>query len=246
MLGKVSFLNNNSIKIIACLTMLIDHIGLMLFPGVATFRIIGRIAMPLFAFCIAQGCKYTKNKLKYFLMVFLLGVLCQTVYFIVEPKNIYFGILITFSVSILLIYSFNFVKKCFLEKNVSFIYKILSLLIFIALLFGAYLFCRTFRVDYGILGCLIPVICSISDFKNINCSEWLKKLDNNFTQFVCFVLAMAFYTAITTATFSDYSLFAIIFILFYNGKRGKLNLKYAFYIFYPLHLVVLEAIAFLI
>ena len=246
MLGKLSFLNNNSIKIIACLSMLIDHIGLMLFPSVAIFRIIGRIAMPLFAFCIAQGCKYTKNKLKYFLMVFLLGAICQTVYFIVSPTSVYFGILITFSFSILLIYALQYIKKCFFESGVKVANKILSIVIFAVLGAGVYLFCRNFRVDYGFMGCLIPVICSLTDFKGVNTSEAVKKIDNLFTQFLCFVLAMLFYYYKSTSMFSVFSLASIIFVLLYNGKRGKLNLKYLFYVFYPLHLVVLEGISYLI
>jgi hypothetical protein len=43
-----------------------------------------------------------------------------------------------------------------------------------------------------------------------------------------------------------YCLFAIIPLIFYNGKPGTKKLKYAFYIFYPAHLVIIEGIALLI
>ena len=43
------------LKLIAMLTMLVDHIGLLFFPEIMAFRIVGRIAMPLFAYGIAQG-----------------------------------------------------------------------------------------------------------------------------------------------------------------------------------------------
>ena len=43
-----------------------------------------------------------------------------------------------------------------------------------------------------------------------------------------------------------YSLFAIPLLALYSGKRGKANLKYFFYIFYPLHLVVIQAISMII
>ena len=55
--------------------------------------------MPIFAFMIAEGCKYTKNKLKHFLMIFILGVICQVVYFI-NDQSLLMGILIVFSFSI--------------------------------------------------------------------------------------------------------------------------------------------------
>lgn len=246
MLGKVSVFSNNSIKIIACLAMLIDHLGLMIFPSQPIFRIIGRIAMPLFGFCIAQGCKFTKNKLKYFLLVFLLGVACQAVYFIVNPSDIYFGILITFSLSILLIYSLQFVKKSFFEKGIKIYIKILSLVIFIGLLFGAKAFCNSFRVDYGFKGVMLPLICSLFDFRRINASENVKRIDCLFTQFLSFVLAMVYYRFNNQSMHVDYSLISILIILLYNGKRGKLNLKYLFYVFYPLHLVIIEAITYLL
>ena len=70
------FLNGNALKYIAALTMLIDHAGLLLFPRNILFRIIGRLAFPIFAFMIAEGCRYTRNKLKYFLSVFILGFAC--------------------------------------------------------------------------------------------------------------------------------------------------------------------------
>ena len=57
--------------------MAFDHIGVALFPKVAILRYIGRLAFPIFAFMIAEGAKYTRNKVKYFLMIFIIGVICQ-------------------------------------------------------------------------------------------------------------------------------------------------------------------------
>ena len=62
----MKILNRNVLKIIALITMLIDHIGLVFFPGIEIFRIIGRISFPIFAFMIAEGCEHTENKKKYF------------------------------------------------------------------------------------------------------------------------------------------------------------------------------------
>lgn len=56
-------MNTDMLKLIAMLTMLVDHIGLLFFPEIMAFRIVGRIAMPLFAYGIAQGyqnhCRFT-------------------------------------------------------------------------------------------------------------------------------------------------------------------------------------------
>ena len=50
------------IKLLAALFMLIDHIGAILFPQSVGFRIIGRISMPLFAYCVARGFYYSERK----------------------------------------------------------------------------------------------------------------------------------------------------------------------------------------
>lgn len=50
------------IKLIAALTMLIDHIGLMFFPGNAVFRIVGRLSFPLFAYCLARGYESSRQR----------------------------------------------------------------------------------------------------------------------------------------------------------------------------------------
>ena len=52
----------------------------MFFPKIELLRVIGRLSFPIFAYMIAEGSYYTKHKLRYFLMVFILGVICQVAY----------------------------------------------------------------------------------------------------------------------------------------------------------------------
>ncbi len=56
---------NDTLKIIAMITMLVDHIGVLFFPGITLFRTIGRIAFPIFAYQIALGYTYTHDRNKY-------------------------------------------------------------------------------------------------------------------------------------------------------------------------------------
>ena len=85
-MNKIKCLTNNQLKIIACISMLFDHLGFMVFPKLIIFRILGRLAFPIFAFMIAEGCYYTRNKLKHFLTIF--GSIINvglTPTFIIEP-----------------------------------------------------------------------------------------------------------------------------------------------------------------
>ena len=253
-LKKVRILNSNSLKLLAAFFMLLDHIGVVFFPSeLGLLRILGRISMPLFAFAIAEGCRYTKNKWKHFFLLFGLGTACQLVYFIFDPNTIYLGILITFSFSTLMIYALQFAKKCTFEEKPNPIRAVCAWLLFILLVVGVYVFCQHFTVDYKFYGCILPVCASIFDFHRIPAPSILKKLDNLPIRVLCMAIPMilvVLFPEIPVLTLNNkamqpiivYSLIAIPLLLLYNGEKGKRNMKYFFYIFYPLHLGILEGI----
>ncbi len=68
------------LKIIACLTMLVDHVGYVFFPGQLWLRMIGRIAFPLFAWYVAVGFERTSNRGRYLLRLTGWGILSQIPY----------------------------------------------------------------------------------------------------------------------------------------------------------------------
>ncbi len=68
------------LKLVAIVTMFIDHLGAAIFPQYRVMRYIGRIAFPIFAYCIAVGCIYTRNIGKYALRVLVMAVLTQPLY----------------------------------------------------------------------------------------------------------------------------------------------------------------------
>lgn len=229
--GLKKGLSSNLIKIIALITMTIDHFGVMLYPSVDVLRIIGRISFPLFAFSIAEGCKYTKNKLKHFLLIFFLGVLCQIVFYFANG-DIYQGILISFSLSILLIYAYDYAIK---TKNIWAYLLVMLVLTAVALLnFVLPLAFKknTFYFDYGFTGIILPLLIFIpKDYR-------LKLL---------FALVGTILVSLESRwSLQWWSLLSIILLALYNGKKGKLNIKYLFYIYYPLHFIVLYGIQMLL
>ncbi len=237
-------MTRNQLKIIACISMLIDHIGYILFPQVTLLRYIGRIAMPIFAFFIGEGCLYTKNRMKYFLRVFLLGVLCQSVYIIESlithsGKGTYLNILLTFSVSIILCSAFIFMKESF-EKDIKG-EKAKGVVLFaftLIAVFALAIFCEGSKntagieitFDYGLGGICLPLFAAVSKDRK-------KKLLSFGVALIIFVFT--FYESIY---FRLWALIPLVLLMYYNGKGGKANLKYFFYAFYPVHLAMLYAI----
>jgi len=65
------------IKLVAMVTMLIDHTGAIFFPGVLEMRIIGRIAFPLYCFGIVMGFAHTRSWPKYALRLFIGALVTQ-------------------------------------------------------------------------------------------------------------------------------------------------------------------------
>ncbi len=238
--------SGNQLKVLAAILMVVDHVGLMFFQSVAVFRYIGRLSMPIFAFMIAEGCRYTKNKTKYFGLLFSLAVVCQLFYALVQPKNLYFSILVTFSFGILVVYSLEYFKKSFLEKGKSFRIKILSALLLLFAVAFVFVFRKYFKIDYGFWGCMLPAFASLLDFRRVD-NQALKKFDKLPLRVLCFAVGLLILVFTSSdISFSIYSLLALPLLFLYSGERGKLKMKYFFYIFYPLHLVVLGGILMLI
>ncbi len=229
--------------------MLIDHAGLILFPEYTVFRMIGRLAFPIYAYCIAEGFFYTRNRLKYFLRLLTLGVICQIPY-ILAGHPLKLMIPITFSLSIAMMFFTNNAKCAFAGDKSSlskFIEKLLNCdisssadrIISISTLTLAtatiYLLCYYVDVDYGFLGVMLPVFTSLFPDRT-----------RRFFMFTAGLIALCIYYVYLGGTIQLFSLFAVPLIAMYNGNPGKVRMKYFFYVFYPAHLAILYLIAAII
>ena len=227
---------NNQLKIIAMVSMLCDHVGLLFFPEADIFRIIGRIAFPIFAYMIAEGCRYTKNRAKYLGMIAGMGIVFQLVY-LVAMGSLYQGILVTFSLAIITIYALDGILKskklwCVLASVTSLAFVVFFVFVLPILLKGT-----DFDIDYGLWGILLPVAVYF--------------LPNRIARTIgtaILLLARAIHYTIVPVALGPLQWFALLSVLFlalYNGERGRAKMKYVFYIFYPAHLVILYGIAIL-
>ena len=212
------------LKIIAIITMFIDHVGYLVNDGkLSYFNYIGRIAFPIFAFQISEGYIHTKNLKKYFLRLFLFALISQIPFMLFDriiTNEINLNIFFTLFLGLATIFIYD---KCK--------YKILGILAGVAIgLIAQFSHC-----DYGFYGVAIILIFYI--FKNnfINASLF-------------FTLATAIRYSIPLIKYGNannritmlflFTCFPIIFIALYNGKKGK-DTKYLLYLFYPIHLLLI-------
>ena len=228
---KVFGLSGNMLKIIAAISMAIDHIGVILFPDIMLLRIIGRLAFPIFAFMIAEGCRYTKNRLRYFSVLALFAVVFQ-VFYTLFTQDMYLNIFFTLSFAVLIIYGLQFLSSAIQGRSViKIIFSATALVIIIACV---YIAGQYFLIDYGFWGCMFPAFSYVVPA----CKSLYVKL----LRAALFAVGMFPLIGSVEIPVQAYEFFALIPLLLYNGKRGRYNMKYFFYLFYPLHIVIIYAI----
>ena len=237
-----------AIKLIAIITMFCDHFGDAMLGRFSVLNIIGRIAFPLFCFQIVIGYKHTKNINKYIIRLLLFGIISQIPFSLFtysytgrfDLLNVYF----TLAFGLLAVYLLDILPKK---------YK------FIAVVFDIFLMiiAEFLQTDYGWFGvCLIICIYLFYNDKKANISN----SETSLTFFNNNLLFSIVFFALVVIKYSNYfvagsctmaivqilgTFFPIIFMLLYNGKKGH-SMKYFFYVFYPLHLLILVIAHYLI
>lgn len=225
---KTPGLTGNQLKILALITMTCDHVGIQLLPQFPILRILGRLSMPIFAYMIAEGCRYTHDRKRYLLRLVLLAALCQAVYF-VAMRSLYMCILVTFSLSVSLIYALdNRVRRQTPAASAIF-WGTLALVAVVCQLLPDLI--PGFGIDYGLIGVLLPVVIYFEPRRNqrlliFTLGLILLSLDLGGNQWI--------------------SLAAVPLLALYNGQRGKYHIGTFFYLYYPLHLAVIYLISLLL
>ena len=205
------------LKLIALFTMALDHVGLFLFTEVEILRIIGRLAFPIFAYLIAEGCIHTRNKWKYLLRIIICATAYQIVIFFVGP---------TFTLSVLWSYAAAVgfaILRDWTQRNPG---CAPALLLYAA---AVSLTLLALKTDYLCFSFLL-----ILAFMLIQ-KPWLKWI----AAAVALACVSLFYQ------YQCWGLCALPILMLYNGQRGRLRIGKFMYWFYPLHYLVLGILAYI-
>ena len=218
-LKKKQILDGTMLKIIAMVSMVSDHVGDLFFPGVMWLRMIGRLAMPLFSFCIAEGYAHTRDKNRYLLRMGIFALISEVPFDLAFEGKVGFGhqnIMLTFFLSILALKIFDLIRGEE-PRNIG-----KTVLVTLAVLVMAGL-ALLLRADYTIFAVI---------------AVFLFYVLRNRHPLVRSGVGVAFLAMTRTMGYYCTTGFSLIPLLLYNGKRGR-GLKWLFYAFYPGHLLVL-------
>ncbi|WP_027400556.1 TraX family protein [Anaerovorax odorimutans] len=239
-------ISGSTIKIIAIISMLIDHFGQIIVKNgivmnatysmfnnfqfsiimniVDVCHILGRIAFPIFCFLIVEGFLHTHNVRKYILRLTVFAIISEPIYdlsFSDKIINIHLqNVIFTLLLGLLTI---TLIKK----YNNNYLIIILASLVSSAISF--YL-----KMDGSYYGILLIVTFYLFKEKTV-----LQFITAGLIMYLC---GLDYSLKAFIDPYFITSLSSLIFISLYNGRRG-LNMKYIFYIFYPAHLLCLYLIS---
>ena len=244
-------MNTFTLKIIALVLMVIDHVGLYFEGAPGWFRFLGRGSYPLFLFCMVWGYHYTKNRKVYLLRLYLMSVFMTVFGYIVDARfvtengygnhNIFLSL---FLVGVLISTIELFQKDR--KKGSLLLGGILLVQLFYYLLPGLLPFTRSLSGDtltgvvpnlvvneYGIAFVVLGVMMYfLKEKKEMLCVMYLLFC------IIQFNMEMLEYGMATQWMM----VIALPLILKYNNEKGP-GMKYFFYIFYPAHTFLLFYLA---
>lgn len=216
-------ISQEGLKILACLTMLADHAGMVLFPRQMGFRMIGRLAFPIFCFLLTEGAHYTKNPARYALRLAVGALLSELPFDLACSGGWDWE-----SQSVMLTLLIGFLMLVCMKRTESLPLRVLMVIPFAALAEA----CQT---DYGASGIVLIGIFALTR----RAASWLRTL----LVFAGLLLVPSIRITVLGVRFPMelLGIFAMVPILFYSGKKRSYSkpLQWAFYLFYPVHLTLL-------
>lgn len=220
-------LNGFQLKLIAIVTMLIDHVGAVFFPGVELFRLIGRISFPLFCFLLVEGLYHTKNVYRYMGRLAALAVISEFFYDKVllpgEPWWAQQNIFVTLLIGLIGIHLLRLIE---LKWKTDYVLQSILQIVVVLVALGLAFVCR---VDYSFLGILYI---------------FLLYLYRGHFAMIFLLMAVITYLCMGPST-QMFATAAVVLMALYNGERGR-DMKYFFYAFYPVHLLIIGLIHYFI
>ncbi|MCM1467112.1 MAG: conjugal transfer protein TraX [Alistipes sp.] len=218
--AKLKCLDGFTLKMIAIVTMVIDHTGAILFPYTMWFRMVGRLSFPIFAFFIAEGFARTGNILKYIRRMLIFALLTEPVFDYAFFGGVYFeyqNVMFTFLAALLGLYCMEKVKEGIANETAA---RFAGFGVIILAAASA----EFLHTDYGAFGVMLVYV-----YYELREHFWKRHFLSSLVQILC------------ETGFSRLSAFSTLPLMLYNGKRG-IRMKYLFYAFYPVHLGVLYLI----
>ena len=223
---NIRIFSSNALKIIACVSMLIDHIGIVFVDNNLFMRAVGRLAFPVFAFLLVQGLLRTSDVRRYLLRLGIFAVVSEIPFDLAMHDTIWYpgaqNIFFTLTAGLFAIYAMDSRGPIGRWK--------------VEIVLAAALLAEFLRFDYGMVG--IIVMFYLIEKERSGADAYTLAYFNKKQNIEIVVLSSLVYI-LCLGMNQLYALLAMIPVNMYSGERGRMKLKYFFYLFYPLHLLLI-------
>ena len=222
---KYQILDGTTLKMIAMISMVFDHAGDMFFPEAMWPRMIGRLAMPLFSFSIAEGYTHTRDKIKYLYRIGIFALISEIPFDLAFEGKIGFShqnIMLAFFLAVIALMLYDRISGEEDSERKHGGKTALGVLIVIAISILSFLL----RADYTFFAVIAVFLFYVFRKKH---------------PLIRAGVGVAFLSLTRTVGYYCATGFSFLPLAMYNGKKGK-GLKWMFYLFYPGHLLLLAAI----
>lgn len=228
-----SGLSRESLRRIAACTMLVDHIGATLFPGVLWLRCVGRLAFPIFAFFLGEGFRFTHSRRQYLLRLVLFALLSELPF----NQMVYGRWIAPSGQNVLWTLALGLCAIACVQRAPS--EPGLNSLFWYSAAAGCCLLGQLLRTDYGAFGVLLCLLFYCT--RGLPGRFWIC---GGIFLLMCYAFQFAFLPGIPIPL-EALALPAFPLLAAYHGRRShrQLPIRYAFYWFYPLHMLLLGLLA---
>lgn len=232
-----------TLHLLAMSLMFCDHLWASIIPGAMWLNYIGRIAFPIFAYMLIEGFYLTKDLKKYMLRILVFALISEIPFNLIAGADFFYpfyqNVLWNFLISLLCI---SIIEKIKRKNNL-----ILTILTIVTISFLGFIVATFLMVDYYGYGVLMVMVFYV--FKG---RKWWQILLQIICMFYINVILLGgrtipinLFGLLIEFPTQGFAMLAFIPILLYRGKQGPYNktIKYLYYSFYPLHLLILSIIA---
>ena len=235
-------LNANTLKMIAIIAMTIDHITWAFFPGYQTgaptllLHIIGRLTAPIMMYFIVEGYYHTGNLKKYILRMYLFAFISHFAYALLFHKNfIPFKDTIFDQTSVIWTFALGLTALTISKSDHPKLNHWRKLTLISLCLIAA------FPADWS-----TPAAVSIL-YMGLNRGDFKKQMQWLMLYITMYAVVYAIFLDVVYGVLQLSVALAIPLLRHYNGERGKWKgMKWLFYLYYPLHMVILGMVKMLL
>lgn len=242
-------INSNTLRLIACCLMLMDHMWATVIAGNNWLTYAGRLAFPIFAFQLVEGFFHTSDVRRYAKRLFIFGLISEIPFNMMCASSLIYpyhqNVMFTLLIGLLCINELEKLRSYTQAGAVQKCAPVSSILISTLKITGLLLMSVVLFVDYSAMGVLTIILFYLCHGHRFG---WIGQIAGMIYINFFALEGLSIPVVIGGSQFffpaQGFAVLSLLIVWLYNGQKGRSSkaLQYGFYAFYPVHMLVLSLI----